>query len=435
MICQINKKLVTMFVYFQRKILIILLLGFTSGLPLALSASTLLTMLKDYDLDISLIGLFAAVSIPYSLKFLWSPFIDNLNVPVLSAALGRRRSWLFLTQALLLLTIVTLGTIDPIANLYLVAIVALTIAFLSATQDIVIDALRIEMLSESEQGAGAAAIVFGYRVAMLVSSAGALTLAHFYDWTFSYFVMGFLMLPGIVTNLCLVAEPIAKIDKPKTKFLAWFKKAFLEPFTEFLSRDNSIIILIFIILYKLGDAYLGTMTNPFLMELGFDKLEIAKIVKFYGFWATIAGVFVGGWLVAKIGIKNSLFVGCVLQTLSNLVFIVQAEAGHDPAVLTAVIIIENFTGGLGNPVIVAYLSRLCNLNFTATQYALLSSVAVTARSTLSTPSGYLAKYLGWTDFFILTAIISIPALLLVNFCFRENKSVQKPKQKIKVINK
>ena len=177
------------------------------------------------------------------------------------------------------------------------------------------------------------------------------------------------------------------------------------------------------------------MTNPFLMELGFDKLEIAKIVKFYGFWATIAGVFVGGWLVAKIGIKNSLFVGCVLQTLSNLVFIVQAEAGHDPAVLTAVIIIENFTGGLGNPVIVAYLSRLCNLNFTATQYALLSSVAVTARSTLSTPSGYLAKYLGWTDFFILTAIISIPALLLVNFCFRENKSVQKPKQKIKVINK
>jgi PAT family beta-lactamase induction signal transducer AmpG len=284
------------------------------------------------------------------------------------------------------------------------------------------------MLSEKEQGAGAAAIVFGYRIAMLASSAGALALAHFYDWTFSYFCMGLLMLPGIITTLCLVAEPAVFFEKPKTEFTVWFKKAFLEPFTEFLTRENSIIILIFIILYKLGDAYLGTMTNPFLMELGFDKLEIAKIVKFYGFWATIAGVFAGGVLVANLGIKNSLIVGCVLQTLSNLVFIVQAEAGHDQLVLIGVIAFENFTGGLGNPVIVAYLSRLCNLNFTATQYALLSSIAVTARSTLSTPSGYLAKYLGWTDFFIATAVMSLPALLLVNFCFREKKpALQKKK--------
>lgn len=411
-----------MFVYFQRKILIILLLGFTSGLPLSLSASTLLTMLKDYGLDISVIGLFAAVSIPYSLKFFWSPLIDNLKLPVLSNILGRRRSWLFLTQSLLAIAIFLLGVIDPIADLYLVAIVAVIVAFLSATQDIIIDALRIEMLKDGEQGAGAASIVFGYRVAMLVSSAGALTLAHFYDWKFSYFCMCLLMLPGILTNLLLVKEPQVKATKPKTEFIEWFKKAFIEPFTEFLSRKNSIIILIFIILYKLGDAYLGTMTNPFLMELGFDKLEIAKIVKLYGFWATMAGVFVGGWMVARIGIKNSLFIGCVLQTLSNLVFIVQAEAGHDPLVLTGVIMIENFTSGIGSPVIVAYLSSLCNLNFTATQYALLSSFAATARSTLSTPSGYLAKYLGWTDFFILTAVISIPAILLVNFCFKGTKA-------------
>jgi PAT family beta-lactamase induction signal transducer AmpG len=329
-----------MLVYLKRNVLIVLLLGFTSGLPLALSGSTLVTMLTDFKLDISLIGLFAAVGIPYSLKFLWSPFIDNLKIPTLGKVLGRRRSWLILTQTSLLVAIISLGMIDPINNLYLVALAAVALAFLSATQDIAIDAIRIEMLSESEQGAGAAAIVFGYRVAMLVSGAGALTVAHFHGWTFSYFCMGLLMLPGILTTLLLIKEPKGVTDKPKKDLAIWFKTAFIEPFTEFLTRENSIFIMIFIVLYKLGDAYLGTMTNPFLMGLGFDKLEIATIVKLYGFWATMAGVFIGGWIVAQIGIKRSLFIGCILQTLSNFAFIIQAQAGHDQLVLTGVIIVK-----------------------------------------------------------------------------------------------
>ena len=395
----------------------IFVLGFISGLPLALTASTLLTMLKDSGIEIQTIGLFASVGTPYALKYLWAPLIDNLNLPILSKILGRRRSWMFLCQILLMLSIITLGVIDPVTNLGAIAVVALTISTLSATQDIVIDAIRIEMLNENEQGAGASAVVFGYRLAMLTSTAGALILAHHFDWTFSYFCMGLLMMIGIITTL-LISEPNVKKEVKVRDFGDWVVNAVINPFVEFLIRPRSLIILLFVILYKIGDAYLGVMTNPFLIELGFDKLEIAKVVKTYGFFATMAGIFVGGVLVERLGIKKSLFIGCALQTLSNLAFIVQAEAGHDVNVLTAVITIENFTGGLGTPAIIAYLSRLCNLNYTATQYAMFSAFASFARSFLSTPSGYFAVNLGWTNFFILTALLSIPAIFILPMCFQ-----------------
>ncbi len=395
------------------------MLGFISGLPLALTASTLITMLAEYGVDIKTIGLFASVSMPYAFKYLWAPLIDNLNLPVLTKILGRRRGWMLLCQILLMLSIITLGTINPAHNLLLVAMVALIVSTLSATQDIVTDAIRIEMLKESEQGGGASSCILGYRLAMLTSTAGALVIAHYFDWAFSYLCMGLLMLIGVVSTL-FITEPIVENRHAPTNLAEWILNSVFNPFKEFLTRPNSILILTFVILYKLGDAYLGVMTNPFLIELGFNKIEIAQIVKFYGLIATLAGYFVGGLLVEKFAIKKSLLIGCILQTLSNLMFILQAKAGHNSEVLVIVIAVENFTGALGTIAFITYLSLLCNLNYTATQYALFSSFASFARTFLSTPSGIFVDKLGWSSFFALTAVLSIPAIILLQKCLEND---------------
>lgn len=412
-------------VWQDRRILAIGVLGFASGLPLALTFSTLSFWLKEEGLSNTAIGLFASVSTPYTLKFLWAPLVDRLELPLLGRILGRRRSWLFLSQIALITTIVALGSSHPSVDPWTTAVLAVVVAFCSATQDIVIDAFRVESLDERQYAAGAAAIVFGYRIGMLASGAGALVLAESASWSAVYAVMALLMLVGVATTL-LVAEPRASVlaagershalpgmPPALARLVGWVRQAVVSPFADFMGRQRWGTILLFVMLYKLGDALAGVMTNPFLLELGFTKSEIATVVKTYGLAATLIGAAVGGSLLGSVGMMRSLWICGVLQMLSNLTFAVQAEVGHSVPMLTLTIGLENLAGGMGTAAFVAYLSSLCNVAYTATQYALLTSLMSAARTWLSSGAGYLADSTEWTTFYVLTTLAALPGLLLL----------------------
>lgn len=419
-----------------------LALGFSSGLPLALTAGTLSIRLTEVGIDLTTIGLFVAVGSPYSLKFLWAPIVDRAPLPGLTRMFGRRRGWLLAAQLALMASLVALGVTDPVTEVVMTASLALTVAFFSATQDIVIDAYRIERLPERELGAGAAMYVFGYRVGMLASGAGALFLATWLPWSTVYLIMAGLILIGVVTVLVSPepessgsAEEGAHADGRIVAALGWLKTAVVMPFAEFMGRRGWIVILAFVTLYKFGDTLAGTMTNPFLIKIGFTKAEIAEVAKVYGFAATLIGLAVGGALINGIGLIRALWVCGVLQLLSNLMFAVQAAAGSDLGLLAATIGFENLAGGMGTAAFVAYLSSLCNVAFTATQYALLSSLMAVARTWLSAPAGWLVEHVDWAalaeyipgvglapdtelavnwiGFFLLTTLAAIPGLALL----------------------
>ncbi|MDE3059602.1 MAG: AmpG family muropeptide MFS transporter [Pseudomonadota bacterium] len=399
--------------------LAILCLGFSSGLPLALTASTLGVWLTESGVSKAAIGLFAAAATPYALKFLWSPLIDGMPFPGLSKLLGRRRGWLVATQLALAGTLVLLGLADPAINPWLTAVMALLVAIASASQDIVIDAYRVEILKPEQQGAGAAAAVLGYRLGMIASSAGALYLAAYAGWTIAYWLMAALMGIGMVAVL-LSPEPNKIRESEKSDFLHWMRAHVLEPFTDFMQRPHWLVILLFIILYKLGDAFMGVMTNPFLIDIGFTKEQIASIVKLYGVIATIIGSVIGGALVFRWGAARSLWVCGIAHAVTNLMFVLQARAGADSGLLALSITLENISGGMGTSAFVAYLSGLTHARFTATQYALLSSLAAFGRTWLSTPSGWLAGKLGWEKFFLLAALLALPGLVLLLYLMKLN---------------
>ena len=406
-------------VYLEPRVLVVLLLGFASGLPLLLTLSTLTFWLAEAKVDLASIGLFALVGLPYTWKFLWSPIIDRVPLPVLSRLFGRRRGWLLLVQCLLAAAIVALGASDPERGLVRIAVFATLVAFLSASQDIIIDAYRVELLDERQQGAGAAAIVIGYRLAMLLAGAGALVIAEFAGWFWAYASMAACLGPGIVTVL-LAPEPRAGAAATAVRAAdgpaQWLKQAVVEPFADFFRRNGlstALLILLFIMLYKLGDALLGTMTNPFYVDLGFTKPEVATIVKGYGLVATLLGGFLGGMVVNRRGIVAALWICGIIQMASNLIFVVQAWIGNDLAMLAVTISVENLAGGMGTAAFVAYLSSLCNLSYTATQYALLSSFMAQARTTLSAGGGFLAESMDWISFFLTTTAAAIPGLLLL----------------------
>ena len=409
-------------VYREPRVLAVIALGFASGLPLLLTASTLAIWLAEAGVDKTTIGLFALVGVPYSLKFLWAPLIDRLRLPVLTRAFGRRRGWMLLTQFALMAALVGLGAAHPARDPALTALLALVVAFCSASQDIVIDAFRVEILEERQQGAGAAAIVFGYRMAILVAGAGALYLATVVSWFWTYATMAALISVGIVTVL-LTPEPAGQAEQERgaaarrpgglAEAAAWVYEAVVAPFAEFMRRRGWLAILAFIVLYKFGDALAGVMANPFYIEMGFSKAEIASISKLYGLVATLAGGFLGGLLVSRWGIVPSLLACGLLQMLSNLMFAVQAVAGHDIGVLMLTISIENLSGGMGTAAFVAYLSSLCNVAYTATQYALLSSLMSVARTTFASPAGWIADQTDWVTFFLLTTVAALPGLLLL----------------------
>ena len=405
-------------VYLEPRVLVVLLLGFASGLPLLLTLSTLTFWLAEAKVDLASIGLFALVGLPYTWKFLWSPIIDRVPLPVLSRLFGRRRGWLLLVQCLLAAAIVALGASDPAQGLARMAVFATLVAFLSASQDIIIDAYRVELLDERQQGAGAAAIVIGYRLAMLLAGAGALVIAELAGWFWAYASMAACLGLGIVTVL-LAPEPRvgAAATAPAADGPAqWLKQAVVEPFADFFRRNGlstALLILLFIMLYKLGDALLGTMTNPFYVDLGFTKPEVATIVKGYGLVATLLGGFLGGMVVNRRGIVAALWICGIIQMASNLIFVAQAWIGNDLAMLAVTISVENLAGGMGTAAFVAYLSSLCNLSYTATQYALLSSFMAQARTTLSAGGGFLAESMDWISFFLTTTAAAIPGLLLL----------------------
>jgi len=400
--------------------LIVLLQGFSSGLPLALSGATLGIWLAESGVSLAAIGFAATIGLSYTLKFLWAPLVDRLPLPYLTRRFGRRRGWALLIQALLALAILAAGQTDPRAGLWLTVSAAVCVAFLSATQDIVIDAIRIEILPAEQQGLGAAATQWGYRGGMLASGAGALYAAAFGGWAFAYTLMAALVGVGMAAVLWM-DEPAASRDalKPLPGATAaertrnWFDGAVLGPFQDILAREGWLLILVVVVLYKFGDALAGVMTSPFYVQMGFSKVEIANISKVFGVAATLAGVAAGGALVFRAGIYRGLLVAGVLQMLSNLMYVAQARAGHDLWMLTATIGIENFTGGMGSAAFVAYLSLLCNARFTATQYALLSALAAVPQRVLSASGGVLAEAIGWVWFFLASTAAALPGLALL----------------------
>jgi PAT family beta-lactamase induction signal transducer AmpG len=419
----------TLAVYLKPRVLIVLFLGFSAGLPLALSGSTLLVWMREAGVDLGTIGLFALVGTPYTIKFLWAPVVDALDVPVLSPLLGRRRGWLIFSQLLLIAAIVFLAISNPVASPWLVAFAALLVATASATQDIVIDAFRIESLPESEQAAGMASYVAAYRIGMLASTAGALFLVSGFEglefgksaaWTAGYLVMAALVVIGILT--VLVATEPEKSATAATEHAAHAQQNPIErvavaaysAFADFLTRDMAIVVLAFVVLYKFCDAFAGAMTAPFVIDLGFSRNDYAAIVKGVGLAATLIGGFAGGALARAYPLVTSLWIGAFLQLASNLIFTWQAFVGVNLWALTVTIIVENFTGAIGTVIFVAYLSALCqNPLHTATQYALLTALAAVGRTYLSAGAGYVAEWTGWVTFFVISALTAIPSLLLL----------------------
>ena len=407
--------------YGDRRMVAILAMGFSSGLPLALTGATLSIWLKEDGVSLTAIGLFAQVGLSYNLKFLWAPVIDRVPLPFLTAWFGRRRSWAVFIQALLALSILALAQADPAIDAWRTVLFAVIVAFFSASQDIVIDAFRVELLTDREQGTGAAATQVGYRIGMLASGAGALYLASIYGWHAAYSVMACLVGIGMVAVL-LTREP----DKARPLRENWLRAAIVEPFADFMTRRGWIAILAFVVLYKTGDAVAGWMAGPFYLSIGFDKVEIASISKVFGLIASMAGVILGGALVLRIGILRALLIGGVLQALSNFAYIAQLWAGHDIGMLAVTIATENVTGGIGSAAFVAYLSRLCNPAFTATQYALLSALSAVSRTFIASSGGWMADRLGWAPFFTASTLMCVPGLLLLVYLMRQPQDAATP---------
>jgi MFS transporter, PAT family, beta-lactamase induction signal transducer AmpG len=403
-------------VYFQPRMLIVFVMGFASGLPLLLTGATLSFWLAEAGVTLAAIGLFALVGVPYNFKFVWAPFIDRVPLPVLTRWLGRRRSWMLVIQVGLMSALAVLGYSQPEATPLITAAAALAVAFFSASQDIVIDAYRIEILDPDEQGAGAAVTQAGYRMGLIAAGAGALFLAEAIDWSLVYVVMAGLVFIGMLAAILAPDPERRRPELAEGTSQLGFKSMVGDPFIEFFQRSGpltAIIILAFILLYKFGDAYAGVMAYPFYYEMGFSKSEVATVSKIFGVVAALVGVFLGGLIVRRYGIMKSLL-GCgILQMLSNLMYAAQSVVGHDVQFLYYTIGIENLSGGMGSAAFVAYLSVLCNTKFTGTQFALFSSFMAFGRTLLSTSSGFVVEITGWYNFFVISTVVALPGLLLL----------------------
>ncbi|WP_441279194.1 AmpG family muropeptide MFS transporter [Tardiphaga sp. 172_B4_N1_3] len=416
----------SMAVYLQPRVLIVLLLGLSSGLPLALSGSTLLVWMRESGVDLGTIGLFALVGTPYTLKFLWAPLVDALHVPFFTRQFGRRRGWLVFSQLLLIGAILLLALTDPARSPLFVALGALLVAAMSSTQDIVVDAFRVESLPESEQAAGMASYVAAYRIGMLISTAGVLFLVSAFEstgiarstaWMWGYVAMAAMVLIGTVTALAATepeqsaqAEAATRGESAFTRVL----QAAIGAFSEFLARKDAWAALAFVVLFKFTDAFSGTMTAPFVIDLGFTRNDYAAIVKGVGLAATLIGGFAGGFVARRYSLAASLWIGAVLQAVSNLAFSWLAIVGVNQWALALAISVENFTSAIGTVIFVAYLSALCkNPLHTATQYALLTALAAVGRTYLSAGAGYVAQATGWPMFFVISVVVAVPSLILL----------------------
>jgi len=426
-------------VYTKPQILAMVFLGFSAGLPFLLVFSTLTAWLTDAGVSRSVIGFFGWVGITYSIKFFWAPVIDRLPLPVLTSLLGRRRGWMLLAQLGIASGLVAMSLIDPATQTTTLALLALLVAFSSATQDIVIDAWRIESVKSTYQGAMATAYVGGYRVALLVAGAGAFYLADFYNWHISYQVMAVLMGIGILTTL-LIRDPdrdisqatlemeesleeklrITNLHGQSQRLARWFAEAMVAPFVDFFERNgkHALLILLLIGVYKLSDITMGVMANPFYLDLGFSKSEIASITKVFGFGMTIAGAALGGLLVIRFGLFRPLLAGAILVASTNLLFAYMAATEPSALILTAVISADNLSGGLATAAFIAWLSSLTNTAYTATQYALFSSLMTLLAKFISGFAGVVVDGYGYFLFFLYAGILGAPAIVLTYWLLR-----------------
>jgi PAT family beta-lactamase induction signal transducer AmpG len=388
----------------SRRMLVAFLMGFSGGLPLLLTWGVLQACMTKKGVDLTWIGMISLFQIPYTCKVLWAPFLDRFILPFL----GRRRGWLIVSQIALMVAIMGLGYSDPVKNTGLMIVAALLVAFFSATQDIVIDAYRREDLSDEELGLGSSMYVYGYRLGMLLASGGGLIMADHMSFSQVYFIMSFCMLPGIITTL-LTPEPELIAGAPQT-----MREAVVGPLVDYFSRRGAIWILVFILLYKIGDTMASGITMPFYLNTGFSMTEVGAVVKFFGTAATLIGAFLGGVLLLKLGINRGLWIFGILQALSTAGFAILARIGYNINMLSGVIAFENLSSGMGTAAFVAFMASITNKKFTATQYALLTGIMGLSRLLASSVSGFLAKNIGWESFFIFCTLIAIPVMLLLS---------------------
>lgn len=431
-------------VYSRPKVLSMTFLGFSAGLPFLLVFSTLSAWLRDEGVELSVIGFFSWVGITYSIKVFWAPVVDRMPLPLFTRWLGRRRGWMLLAQLGIAAGLVAMSTADTRTDLAQIALFAVWVALCSATQDIVVDAYRIEAVVPEYQGAMAATYVLGYRVALLVAGAGAFYVADFFGWQAAYLAMATCMLIGILTTL-LIREPERQADDNShrlelnletalgvvsrknigARLLAWFSDAVLSPFVEFFSRNGKygMVILMLIALYKMSDITLGVMANPFYLDLGFSKQQIADVSKIFGFFMTIAGASIGGVLVVRYGIMRPLLLGAVMIAATNLLFALLAVSQPNLVLLAAVVSADNLSGGVASSVFIAYLSGLTSTAYTATQYALFSSLMTLPAKTLGGFSGLVVDRFGYEGFFVYSAAVGVPAIILVGIVSKLQASV------------
>jgi len=383
--------------------LVAFLMGFSGGLPLLLTMGVLQAWMMEAGIDLTWIGMITLVQIPYTWKFLWAPFLDRFTLPFL----GRRRGWLFVAQMALRASIAGLGYSDPVKNPWLMIAAAILVAFFSATQDIVIDAYRREDLPDEELGLGSSMYIYGYRIGMLLASGGGMILADYLSFPLVYLIMSLCLLPGVVTTL-LTPEPSVNVDLPRS-----MKEAMVNPLIDYFKRSGALWILTFILLFKIGDTMASAISTPFYLEIGFSKTEIGTVVKLFGTAATMAGALFGGLLLLKLGINRGLWIFGILQALSTACFAILARIGYNMSMLAGVIAFENLSSGMGTAAFVAFMASITNKKFTATQYALLTSLMGLPRALASSVTGFMAKNIGWEGFFIGCTLIAIPGLLLL----------------------
>ncbi len=400
--------------YFHPKILVVLLLGFSSGLPRLLVGGTMAAWLATYGIDKAAIGFSAYVLLPYTFNFVWAPIIDQMRLPLLGRCFGQRISWMLLTQACLAAALLLMANTSPAENLALFIGMAVMVAFFSSCQDVVIDAYRTEYLDENQYGEGAAIAVFGYRVGMLVASAGALSLADHIDWSTIYQGMAALLGIGMLTAL-LAGEPERKRElTPAHGLQEWIARAVIAPFRVFIGMyEHWLLILLLIAFYRVPDGFISQMVNVFYLDVGYTKTQIGLFGKLYGFFATSAGAFAGGYIVHKIGIRRALGWFILAQMATNLAYILITVVGAELWALALAITFDNLAGGLLITAAIAFQMRLCHKDYTATQYALFSSLASQGSTLFSGPAGIVADSLGWEAMFFASALLGVPSLLIL----------------------
>lgn len=385
-----------------KDIAVITVLGFASGLPYPLVSGTLQAWLTCERIDIKTIGILTVLTFPYNFKFLWSALFDRYSIP----GFGRRRGWILITQILILAGTLIMVSVTP-KYLLIFSIVVALVAFFSASQDISIDAYRTEILKPKDRGLGASLAITAYRIALIVAGGVCLLLADYLGWQIALITVSSLLILGIISTLW--ADEPEGIKKPNT-----LKESFIEPFKDLLTREKSIIILMFIILYKLGDAYAGSLSTAFFIRgVGFSLTEVGTVNKMGGLISAIAGALLGGILLTKISLFRALILFGIFQALSNIMFMVLAVVGKSFILFILTVISENFTGGMGTTAFLAFLMGVCNRSFAATQYALLSSLATLGRIIISPTSGFVVESIGWAAFYFVTFLTAIPGLVFI----------------------